>query len=153
MDIAPANPSNFYHYNKKYKNYANYLRNHMTKSEVYVWKYLLRSSTFRGFKFRRQRPILNYIVDFCCFELMLVIEIDGIHHETEIGKMKDRNRDINLKSIGFDVLRFKAFDVLEDIHFVERSLSDWLVGKKLAETSPLPPQEGDGFKLKDWSQE
>lgn len=65
MEIAPASPSNFYHYNKKYKKYANHLRNQMTKSEVYVWKYLLRSSTFRWYKFRRQRPILNYIVDFC----------------------------------------------------------------------------------------
>lgn len=58
-----------------------------------------------------------------------------------------------MKSIGFDVLRFKAFDVLEDIHFIERGLSDWLDGKKLADTTPLPPREGDGFKLKDWIQE
>lgn len=76
---------------------------------------------------------------------MLVIEIDGIHHETETGKMKDRDRDINLRSIGFDVLRFKAFEVLEDIHSIERGLSDWLEGKKQAKISPLPPQGGMGL--------
>ena len=70
-------------YNKNLQPYANRLRKEMTKAEACLWKYILRAGKMKGFQFRRQRPVLNYIADFMCKELMLVIEVDGITHHVE----------------------------------------------------------------------
>src|SRR3989344_2631277 len=55
------------------------LRRNQTKAEIKIWRHL-KNRTLAGFKFRRQCPIGPYIVDFVCFERMLVIEIDGGQH-------------------------------------------------------------------------
>ena len=70
-------------YNKNLQPFANKLRKQMTKAEACLWKYVLRASYLKGYPFRRQRPVLNYIADFICMELMLVIEVDGITHHWE----------------------------------------------------------------------
>ena len=77
MDISK---SNFHGYNKNLKGFARELRNNGTKAEACLWKYVLRAGKMQGFQFRRQRPVMNYIADFMCKELMLVIEVDGIIH-------------------------------------------------------------------------
>lgn len=76
--MQPAAKSNKYHYNPLLKQNARKLRNEGTKSEACLWKYVLRAGNLNGFKFRRQRPVLNYIADFMCPELMLIIEVDGM---------------------------------------------------------------------------
>jgi len=70
-------------YNKNLQPFANKLRKEMTKAEACLWKYVLRARQLKGYQFRRQRPVLNYIADFMCMELMLVIECDGITHQWE----------------------------------------------------------------------
>jgi len=69
-------------YNKKLNEFSRKLRNNSTLSEVLLWDYL-RAGKIKGFKFNRQKPLLNYIVDFYCKELMLVIEIDGDSHDNK----------------------------------------------------------------------
>lgn len=66
-------------YNPKLKEYARYLRNNSTLSEVLLWQ-KIKNKSF-GVQFHRQVPLLDYIVDFYCHELMLVIEIDGNSHD------------------------------------------------------------------------
>ena len=79
-----------------------------------------------GYQFRRERPILNYIVDFVCLDLMLVIEVDGISHETEEAYRKDRKRDQKLKEIGFSVLRFSSLIVIKDRPSVNEIIVEWI---------------------------
>ena len=55
------------------------LRNEMTDAEKALWK-VLRSRQVSGFKFRRQHPFGDYILDFVCLERKLVIEVDGGQH-------------------------------------------------------------------------
>ncbi|MEW6618406.1 MAG: DUF559 domain-containing protein, partial [bacterium] len=62
------------HYNPKLKTYARELRKQGVLSEVLLWKYL-RSRKMNGYQFMRQKPIGEYIVDFYCSKLKLVIEI------------------------------------------------------------------------------
>ena len=82
-----------HHYNKNLQPYANQLRKEMTKAEACLWKYVLRAGKMKGFQFRRQRPVLNYIADFMCKELMLVIEVDGLtHHLEEVIRNDERRR-------------------------------------------------------------
>jgi very-short-patch-repair endonuclease len=81
---------------------ARKLRKNMTDAEHAMWR-LLRDRRLRGWRFRRQEPIDRYIVDFVCFEVRLVLEIDGGQHfESKI----DAQRDAYLQSQGFRVLRF-----------------------------------------------
>lgn len=70
-----------------------------------------------NFKYRvlRQRPIDNYIVDFYCPKLKLVIEIDGDTHYTDAGKTYDDRRTRVPKSYGLRVLRFTNLDVIESL--------------------------------------
>ena len=101
----------------------------MTKAEACLWKYVLRARQLKGFQFRRQRPVLNYITDFMCKELMLIVEVDGITHYFEETIKKDEIRQKNLESAGFTVLRFSDEEVLNNIHAVFNYLEDWIEKK------------------------
>ena len=65
-------------YNPKLKPLARKLRKNSTLSEILLWKQIKGKKL--GCEFHRQVPINNYIVDFYCHELNLVIEIDGDSH-------------------------------------------------------------------------
>lgn len=94
-----------------------------------MWKYLLRAKTMHGYSFRRQRPILNYIADFCCLELLLVIEVDGASHEGEIAVKRDERKDQDLREIGFEVLRFSSWEVLNRMADVDILITNWIITK------------------------
>ena len=67
----------------------------------------VRRKTNAGYDFHRQKPLLNYIADFYCPELNLVIEIDGYSHEFEETQIRDKRKEIELKKWGITVLRFR----------------------------------------------
>ena len=83
----------------------------MTPAERAVWA-LLRGRGFRGLKFRRQERIDRWIADFCCYELKLVIELDGGVHR--LREAEDAARDDDLRRRGFTVLRFGNEAVLRN---------------------------------------
>jgi very-short-patch-repair endonuclease len=64
-------------YNKNLQPFANENRKQMAKSEACLWKFILKSKQM-GYTFNRQRPVLNYIADFMCKPLRLIIEVDDI---------------------------------------------------------------------------
>jgi very-short-patch-repair endonuclease len=70
-----------YPYNPKLKELARQLRNNSTFAEVLLWNEL-KNKQIKGYDFHRQKPILNYILDFFCSELKLAIEVDGLTHDT-----------------------------------------------------------------------
>jgi very-short-patch-repair endonuclease len=129
--------SNHY-YNKNLQPYANRLRKEMTKAEACLWKYVLRASQLKGFQFRRQRPVLKYIADFMCKELMLIIEVDGITHHWDGALEKDDIRQKALEAVGFTVIRFTDEEVLNNIQGVISYLEDW-IEKKLEGKAQPPP--------------
>ncbi|MDP3063962.1 MAG: endonuclease domain-containing protein [Chloroflexota bacterium] len=90
---------------------ARALRKNPTDAERKLWAYL-RLRQVRGHKFRRQRPIGPYIVDFVCLEERLVIEVDGSQHMEQASH--DARRDRYLMSLGFTVLRFWDNQVLSE---------------------------------------
>ena len=120
-----------HHYNKNLQPHANRLRKEMTKAEACLWKYVLRAGKMKGFQFRRQRPVLNYIADFMCKELMLVVEVDGITHQFEEVIKNDKVRQKVLETAGFTVIRFTDDEVLNNINAVYNYLEDW-IEKKVA---------------------
>jgi len=108
-------------YNPKLKTLAKKLRKDMTFGEVLLWNQLKLNQLW-GFDFDRQRCIDNYIVDFYCKELMLVIEIDGMSHNSEEAFLKDEMRENRLKSFGITVIRFTESEVKYDMDNVIRAI-------------------------------
>ena len=90
-------------YNKSLVENAKELRKNMTPEERHLWYDFIKKLPFNV---RRQHNIENYIVDFYVAEKKIVIEIDGIQHNTEDGIKKDRERDKTLSYWGIKVLRY-----------------------------------------------
>ena len=101
-------------YNKNLKHASCDLRNNMTEAEKLLWS-KLRNKQILGAQFYRQKPLLNYIVDFYCPFANLVIECDGSQHYTENGLEADRVRDEALAQLGLKVLRFDNGQVMGQI--------------------------------------
>ena len=103
--------SNYYlPYNPNLKEKSKSLRKGYILSETLLWKQL-RADSFMGLSFYRQKPILNYIADFYCKELGLVIEIDGSSHDTEKAILYDKERDRQMSVLGLRILRVRDADV------------------------------------------
>jgi adenine-specific DNA-methyltransferase len=109
---------------------ARLFRKEPTPSEAILWQ-ALRGRQFRGVKFRRQQPIGPFVVDFFAAAEKLIVEVDGLIHESQ--READRRRQELLQSLG---LRF----VRVDAHEVEQNLVEVLVqiGQALTLT-PRPP--------------
>ncbi len=93
------------------------LRKQMTPAEKILWEQL-RNRKLSGFRFRRQHPISEFIVDFFCYEMMLVIEIDGAVHDTPYQKERDTERSTILKDLGIKEIRFRNKDVMQNLENV-----------------------------------
>ena len=111
-------------YNKKLKGFARSLRKDGTPGEAILWSEVLRARKFYGYQFNRQYPIKNYIVDFICRKLQLVIEVDGSSHDFKAEQ--DAKRDKDLMEMGFQVLRVSESEVRNDIKNVIRSIEYYL---------------------------
>jgi len=85
------------------------MRHEPTDAETAMWR-LLRDRRLSAFKFRRQVPFKNYILDFVCFEKRLVIEIDGSQHAES---QRNAARDAVLSAEGFVIARYWNNDVLQ----------------------------------------
>ena len=112
-------------YNPKLIPLARQLRKNSTLSEVLLWNYL-KGKQMMGYDFHRQKPLDNYIVDFFCPELMLVIEIDGSSHEIEGAYEKDQQRQQQLEDLGVSFLRFDDLTVKQDIWQVLGVIEAWI---------------------------
>ena len=99
-------------YNKKLCDTARMLRKNMTKQECQLWhNYLIICIP----RWRRQRVIDQYIVDFYCSKAKLIIELDGSQHYTVEGEEYDSVRTEVLEQYGLEVIRFSNDEI--DRHF------------------------------------
>jgi very-short-patch-repair endonuclease len=105
------------------KSRAKNLRKKGVLSEVLLWNQL-KGRKMDGYHFMRQKPIGDYIVDFFCDKLRLVIEIDGESHDGRF--LYDAERQEFLESIGFTVLRFNDADVKRDMANVLLAIEGWI---------------------------
>ncbi|MCK7615251.1 endonuclease domain-containing protein [Roseibium sediminicola] len=103
--------------NPKTRRFAQRLRREQTKGESALWR-ALRELKAEGIRVRRQAPIGSYVADFVVFSNKRVIEIDGDLHGFPARKLHDAKRDAWLQKEGFDVLRFQATEVEENLEGV-----------------------------------
>ncbi|MEO5564214.1 MAG: DUF559 domain-containing protein, partial [Chitinophagaceae bacterium] len=114
---------------------AEELRNRMTPAEEILWKHIHINEW--KVKFRRQHPIANYVADFYCHSIKLVIELDGGVHEEEEVKRLDQSRENHLKELGLTVIRFKNEEVFKNKSFVLNKIDETI---RVLQNPPL----GDG---------
>ena len=119
-------------FNKKLKPLARKLRKEMTEAERFFWG-KVRKKQLHGYQFYRQKNIGNYIVDFYCPAVGLIIELDGGQHYLPEGQEKDKMRDDYLNKLGFTVIRFSDREVLKNISGVLEYIFEQL------SKSPLTP--------------
>jgi very-short-patch-repair endonuclease len=107
----------------------------MTDAERILWQEV-RGRRPAGFKFKRQWTLGPSVVDFCCWEQRLVVEVDGGQHSPE----RDQARTEWLRREGYRVRRFWNNDIIGNL--------DGVLAELLAElTHPHPnplPQAGEG---------
>lgn len=98
-----------------------------------------------GYKFNRQKPLLDYIVDFFCKRLSLVIEIDGVTHTYENSTEKDLERQKKLEKLGLFFLRFDDEDVKKNMSSVLRTIEGYIEDfEKKKSIPPTPFPRGSG---------
>jgi very-short-patch-repair endonuclease len=96
---------------------ARNLRREQTVAESKLWA-CLRNRQLAGVKFARQVSIGPFFADFCCREAKLVIEIDGVTHETSEELASDTRRTTWFEAQGYRVIRFRNEELMGDLDFV-----------------------------------
>ena len=126
----------FYGSNARTFKYAKKLREEMTDEEMILWRHLS-SSKLKGFRFKRQHPLRNYIADFYSHKARLVIEVDGGIHEQRQQILRDKERTEKIEDCGCRVIRFSNDDIRYRLPQVLKSIEQYL------ETSAgQPPLQG-----------
>ena len=135
-------------------------RNKPTDAERIMWE-IVRNNKL-GIHFRRQHAIDDFIADFVCLSLSIIIEVDGSIHEKEENKIDDERRTRILNEKGFIVIRFTNEDIIYNTDAVIKKIQDTIykrintatteiekvatngVINASANESPLPAGEGGG---------
>ena len=144
----------FLPYNPNLKLYSRDLRNESVMAEILLWKQLRGKRT--GYTFNRQKPILNYIADFYCKTLDLVIEIDGYSHFSAGRHKRDVERDRQMSVLGLKVIRVldrevkaNPSKVVSDIFcmlgHIDSPLPPLRGGMREATTRMAPPEPHSGL--------
>jgi valyl-tRNA synthetase len=126
-------------YNQALLPVAEQMRKNPTKTEETFWNEIIRSSQ-TGFKFIRQKPIGNFILDFYCSELLLGIEVDGEVHEKQ--QEQDKVRTETLNAIGIEIIRFSNDEVLNKLELVRQKLQEVIQQRSKSSSSLCQGGEG-----------
>ena len=114
---------------------ARLLRKKETEPERILWRHL-RNRNFAGFKFRRQHPFDDYVLDFYCPSSKLAVELDGGGHNYRRGRARDRTRSELLARHGVVVLRFWNHQVRQELESVLRAI--WFALEERQKNNPSP---------------
>lgn len=125
-------PNKILPYNPELKSLARKLRKNMTFGEVLLWQEIRDKKL--GIQFHRQVPVLRYIIDFFCHELLLAIEIDGSSHDHPEVAVNDFERQKELENEGIQFLRFEEKEVRKNPDEIVEVIENWIL---LHGSSPL----------------
>ena len=118
----------------------------MSLPEVLLWQRLRAEPN--GLKFRRQHPVLTYILDFYCARARLAVEIDGEAHNLDNRPVRDASRDAALTAHRLTILRIPARDVLADVDAAAEAIAATALPlhPRLRRRSPSPSTLGEDFE-------
>ncbi|MFZ2189386.1 MAG: endonuclease domain-containing protein [Candidatus Magasanikiibacteriota bacterium] len=133
-----------HHNTKKLENIRRSLRKNQTKPEMLLWSKIRNRKI--GYKFRRQFGIGQYIVDFYCPEVKLIVELDGPIHLLPKNIIRDKKREDYLINEGYNIIRFSAYKTLNNLETV---IAEIEIACSELSTSPNPPSSEEGNKKYD----
>lgn len=122
-------PDKFLNYNSSLLDYAKDHRKNMTKAEWIFWHVILKKKQFLWYKFRRQKVIWSFILDFYCPELFLGIEIDWWYHNDVQDYDDERSIWLNSK-YWIKIVRFMNEDIENNMEWVILYLEDIIRDRK-----------------------
>jgi very-short-patch-repair endonuclease len=102
---------------------AKAMRQNPTNAEKVLWD-ILNKNQILGLRFKFQHPISQFIADFYCHKIKLVVEADGEIHSTMENKEKDEGRDDEMERLGIKTLRFTNEAVIHDLEGVKKSIEN-----------------------------
>lgn len=97
---------------------------HTTDAERALWDAIKCENL--GFKFRKQHIIGDYIADFVCLSVGLIVEVDGEYHRSYDQRITDEQRTQDLNKLGFEVVRFANEEVIENMDGVIQTIKKHL---------------------------
>jgi len=106
----PETKKDFLPFRKDLQEKARDIRKNINRPEAKLWYEILSNRKFLGYRFLKQKPVLDYIVDFFCSELKLGIEVDGESHNEQVEY--DKSRTLNLNKIGIKLIRYSNADIM-----------------------------------------
>jgi very-short-patch-repair endonuclease len=112
-------------YNQNLKEFSRKLRNKSTLGEILLWTQL-RAGQLDGYGFNRQKPIGQFIVDFYCRRLKLVIEVDGGYHYEEEQILVDKRRQMMIEDMGLHFIRFHDEEIRKDMPQVLEKIKEYI---------------------------
>lgn len=132
-------------FNPELKERAKELRKAGNLAEVLFWQQV-HQKKFKGYDFDRQKIVGNYIVDFYCANVGVIIEIDGKSHDDKLDY--DARRDEFLQSLGLMVIRITAKQVLQHLNETMAWLEEHpaMQGVSPPRLSGTPPLEGNNTR-------
>jgi len=128
----------FIPYRQDLKEYARHNRKNPTPAEQKLWS-ILRKRLLSRYKFTRQKPLENFIVDFYCPQLLLVIEVDGDSHSRQVEYDQLRS-DVLKEKYKVKVVRYTNEEVLHNLEGVYQDLVQVIHLRE--KTLPSPPLSG-----------
>lgn len=122
---------------------ARRLRRNMTAGELKLWAELQQFKTWYGVHFRKQAPVGDHVVDFVAHERKLVVEVDGEHHFSAVGIVRDKIRDDWLRSQGYQIVRLNTGELSDSFDgCIEEILGR--LGLMQDTPTPSPSPQGGG---------
>lgn len=119
---------------------ARRLRRQPTEAEALLWR-RLRNRQLDGWKFKRQFPIDRFVVDFCCADARIVVEIDGGQHGEQTER--DAARTEVPSAMGYLVIRFWNSDVLSNADGVLETIARTIRPHAFDPPHPNPLPDGE----------
>ena len=119
----------FVEYNSNLRERAREMRNNPTDAEKKLWN-ILRTGELKKHRFLRQKILGNYIADFYCSKLQLIIEVDGGGHQEIRQENYDKERTLFFENLGLIVLRFWNNEVLQNPEGVYERILEFVDGKE-----------------------
>ena len=105
---------------------SRHLRKRSTPAEVILWEEI-RNRKLGGLKFRRQYPVLGFILDYYCAEKSLGIELDGSIHDSQ--EEYDEWREKLIQEKGIRIVRFSNQEIVKNLEEVKKKILDFLIDK------------------------
>ncbi len=111
-----------YSYKHKLKAYSKKNRRKATTAEKLFRDEILKQDK-TGYRFLRQKPLDNFIMDFYCPKLKLCIEIDGWYHQDEDQKDYDEVRENILNTYNIKIIRYSNNEVFTSLDHIKNNLN------------------------------